>query len=619
MKRVQFSLAALALATAVNAQVINGDLNHNEGLDVEDVTMLIDGYLTGETEVINTAVDPSLIVGDWVSLDGGKYVSFTADGATTGFDTDYNYYQFTADGMLQFMQSPDAPAVASYLLICLTKDYLAIRSGTQVEVFQPYGTNGHEYVDLGLSVNWATMNVGAAAPEEAGSYFSWGETMPKSNYQMKYYKWSEESAPTTMTKYVAYGFYGRGDGKTVLEKEDDAATQNWGGSWRMPTVEEINELLTCCTWTWDSIKMGYVVTSNINDNSIFMPAAGRVSSVRPAFEGVDGEYWTSSLNQGDSNSGSAQRLSFSKRSQRVATCSRYIGLTVRPVTSQYVIPVTGITLSDSMLTMLAGDSYELKATVEPVEADSRMLVWTSSNDRVATVSSTGVVTAVGEGSATISCKTTDGRVVAACSVTVKELSGTSNGYDWVDLGLSVRWATMNVGASAPEEKGSHFAWGEVEPKTNYYWTTYKHCAGKISNISKYTETDKLTTLEPEDDAAQQNWSGAWRMPTYEELEELRTQCTWEQSTLNGMTGFTVTSTLNGQSIFMPTTGYYWYEHHYYPEPEDDSPASCNYWSSTLSADNGKYDSAKYLYSRLTTQSWYDLARDHGLAVRPVLP
>ena len=167
---------------------------------------------------------------------------------------------------------------------------------TPTEPEEPENTeNGHEYVDLGLSVKWATCNVGASTPEEYGDYFALGETQPKDYYDWSTYKWCNGSY-NSQTKYCTNSSYGTVDNKTTLELSDDAARANWGGSWRMPTDAEITELREQCTWTWTSQNdvNGYKVTSKSNGNSIFLPAAGyRSSSLYDA--GRCGYYWSSSL------------------------------------------------------------------------------------------------------------------------------------------------------------------------------------------------------------------------------------------------------------------------------------------------------------------------------------
>ena len=127
--------------------------------------------------------------------------------------------------------------------------------------------------------------------------------------------------------------------------------------------------------------------------------------------------------------------------------------------------------------------------------------------------------------------------------------------EYVDLGLSVKWATFNVGATSPEDYGDYFAWGETKPKETYSWATYKWCDGTDANITKYNTADGKTILEPADDAAQVHWGGKWRMPTKEECQELLDKCTWKEETRNGINGHIVTGP-NGNSIFIPTTGYH---------------------------------------------------------------
>ena len=156
-------------------------------------------------------------------------------------------------------------------------------------------TGNHEYVDLGLSVKWATCNVGATKPEEYGDYFAWGETQPKDYNNWSTYKWCIGSY-NTLTKYNTSSSYGTVDNKTVLAKTDDAATVNWGGSWRMPTDTEWTELRENCTWTWttQNSEYGYRVTSKKNGNSIFLPAKLYFSEDVFMYY-FSGDYWSSSL------------------------------------------------------------------------------------------------------------------------------------------------------------------------------------------------------------------------------------------------------------------------------------------------------------------------------------
>ena len=132
----------------------------------------------------------------------------------------------------------------------------------------------------------------------------------------------------------------------------------------------------------------------------------------------------------------------------------------------------------------------------------------------------------------------------------------------IDLGLpsGIKWASCNVGATEPWEYGGYYAWGETEEKSNYDTSTYKYCNGSYFSMTKYCTSssfgtvDNKTTLEPGDDVAHVKWGGSWRMPTKAEQDELRNNCTWTWTTLNGVDGYRVTGP-NGNSIFLPAAGF----------------------------------------------------------------
>ena len=189
--------------------------------------------------------------------------------------------------------------------------------------------NGHAYVDLGLSVRWATMNVGANAPEECGDYFAWGETQPKEEYNWSTYKWCEGNYDT-QTKYCTDSYYGTVDNKTILDLEDDAATVNWGGAWRMPTKEELQELLEDCTWTKvvQNDHNCYMVTGP-NGNTIILPAAGVFDDTIIEVYNTMGCYWSSSLSEDSSSN--AYYLYFSSGEVDWDGLERFYGLSIRPV------------------------------------------------------------------------------------------------------------------------------------------------------------------------------------------------------------------------------------------------------------------------------------------------
>ena len=186
--------------------------------------------------------------------------------------------------------------------------------------------NGYEYVDLRLpsGLKWATCNVGARSPEQAGLYFAWGETTGYTAEQVK-----------SGVRAFNQDTYNAGPAASIstdLTLEQDAAHVNLGGNWRMPTKAECQELLDNCNvvWTKDyngtGIK-GRTFTSKVNGNSVFFPAAGYCNFSSVSSVGSNGNYWSASWH----SSSTAWRLNFGSGGQLVGNYYRYYGLSVRGV------------------------------------------------------------------------------------------------------------------------------------------------------------------------------------------------------------------------------------------------------------------------------------------------
>lgn len=197
-------------------------------------------------------------------------------------------------------------------------------------------------------------------------------------------------------------------------------------------------------------------------------------------------------------------------------------------------------------------------------------------------------------------------------------TGENNGYKYVDLGLSVKWAAYNIGSDAPEGYGDFFSWGETRTKSDFDWSNYKYANGSGDDLTKYCFkanqgynyfTDSRTTLEMSDDVAHVTWGGRWRMPSEDEFQELIDNSIWTWTTINDVKGYKVTSKKNGytnNSIFLPASGL---PSGYYVDTQG------YYWSSTLGK---KYpDVAQNL--TLTPRSYRisNTTRSYGLSVRPV--
>ena len=186
----------------------------------------------------------------------------------------------------------------------------------------------------------------------------------------------------------------------------------------------------------------------------------------------------------------------------------------------------------------------------------------------------------------------------------------------VDLGLSVKWASVNIGANKPEEYGDYFAWGETEPKKKYDYSTYKWLQGKYYTLTKYNTDydygnviDNKIVLDKEDDAAVANWGGSWRMPTVTECIELNENCIWTPITQNGVKGYQIKSKKNGNTIFLPAAGSYSQGHYF-------SEGQCACWSSSLCI---SHPGNAHTVSESTNALSYGTDRCEGLPIRPVCP
>lgn len=478
-----------------------------------------------------------------------------------------------------------------------------------------------EAVDLGLSIKWANMNVGATSPEEYGDYFAWGAIEPyysslnplswkygkSAGYDWPSYRWCHGTS-NSLFKYNTNADFGIiVDDKTVLEPADDAAHANWGYSWRMPTNEEWAELCTQCTWEWTSLNsVNGVKFTGPNGNSIFLPAAGDWYRTYFRSASYAGLYWSSSLYT--NNPSLAMSVNFRSADGLVEYSSQYsrsFGYSVRPVF------VTDKAFSATLTTQDASSISPFTATLNGQlnsESELSKSVWflfSESDNTLEDLKANGIkisssLTDNGLFASPLSSlhPNTKYYFVAVSRLWDKEFYGevksfTTAELEAVDLGLSIKWANMNLGASSPEDYGDYFAWGEIDPyyssqdpikwkdgkSAGYDWSSYRWCSGSNNSLTKYNTNpnygvvDDKTVLEPADDAAHVKVGGNWRMPTHEEWTELRKQCTWEWTRLNGVSGRMVTGP-NGNSIFLPHAGLW--EGKYF-----EYMGFGFYWSSTL--------------------------------------
>ncbi len=433
--------------------------------------------------------------------------------------------------------------------------------------------DGYEYVDLGLSVKWATHNIGANKMTDVGEYYAWGETTP-------YIKGST---------YINYGWgFPPCSMDAILASIYDAATELWGRSWRMPTGKELKELIDGCTWTWvdnmnNTSMSGYVATSKKNGKSIFLPASQFISgtgSYTP--KANDAIYWSSyaytvagNLNFGNGSGAECLRFVTTSGMKDPVTMSDWAmgsGATIRPVVG---------TPNDFF-------PHPKDLTYDQAEMDRQ-----------------GV-----------------------------SVSGKKGKHTYVDLGLPSRtfWATYNIGATLPEEYGDYFAWGETKPKDTYTRENYVFFSGyspigpeHYSQFTKYVwdkdfgTIDGKRKLDNSDDAAYVNWGSDWHMPTIEQVEEISTYCDiWrEDITVNGkqIVGFIIMSMINGNFLYWPAAGWEYSE-------TPNSHLNAWYWTSELSERLNvraafMLEKGDGFYSSIQCDRVMGLGREQGLPVRAV--
>jgi hypothetical protein len=410
--------------------------------------------------------------------------------------------------------------------------YLKIDSTYYYGEVEKFTTKAYgEAVDLGLSVKWASYNVGATKPEEEGDHFGWADpTGTKISENLDDYPSANPPSNICCTEY-------------------DMARAKWGSNWRLPTKAEEQELIDKCTWTWtkqNEVK-GYKVVGP-NGNSIFLPAAcDRKAGVMYGLE--YGYYWSGTLNESDASY--AYFVIFNSDSLLVDFNYRDYGYSVRPVFnligadtgSASNIGQTTVTLTGTVSGTLnphSTISWGMFYSTESLDVkNGTKVVSSSSGDGNFSLSLNGLI-----------AHTTyfycaylmiDGKYYYGY-----EKNFTTKDYekagDAVDLGLSVKWASCNVGATKPEEYGGYYGWADPSGlKTS-------------TNLDYYPNANPPSEISgTEYDIARSKWGGNWRIPTRTEQIELVTKCTWTWTTQNGVKGCKVEGP-SGNSIFLPAAG-----------------------------------------------------------------
>lgn len=436
-------------------------------------------------------------------------------------------------------------------------------------------------IDLGLPSGtlWASCNVGATKPEDFGNYYAWGETEEKDYYYWDSYMCDDAECGTT--KDPIYTWNGNKLFADIAGSKYDVATAKWGASWHMPSSAQMDELLNECIWTWcdgDKTKYngtnvkGYIISSKVNNNKIFLPAAGNYHKDEILYKNESCLYWSSSQFDGSpfegeanyTNSNSAMGMDYNNKA--TYTDLRYYGQTIRPVIDGGRPPQAYLSCP---------------------------------NDNHPHLIDLGLPS---------------GTKWACCNVGADKPEAYGGYYAWGETEIKDNYEWWN------------YKWCDGD-----YDKLNKYCIHK-----KYGIVDNKTTLEPEDDVATVKWGGDWRMPTSKEISELSEKCKieiiikgnrydyWETQTSEEKDGYLFIGS-NGNCIFLPAAGYKGWGLN-----PLETGSYCQIWSSNLYVEEYTHSPSYSWSDGACFGGWGEdkdgggaywngyTYRDYGKSVRPVM-
>lgn len=532
-----------------------------------------------------------------VSLTG--YSARTGKNVSLGFEYALSQ-ESIASGSISATITGDSHFFSAELTGLTPEETYYYRAFSEVGNTRYYGdiasfeTSNYEYVDLGLSVKWATCNLGARSPYEDGDYYAFGELTTKDSF--------------TIDNYNPLSNYAE------LPENADVAALSMGGKWRMPSQSEMHELIENCSFTFvekidGKAVPGYIVKSKMNGNQIFIPSSGKKDE-----SGLSFYHQLASVRS--LNSLHALRIIDNSATdiwgRFYPQVSDYEGIPIRPVLGDRKPPVESISLEPVSLSV--GAKLKVTASLYPENCSVDCLIWYIGDENIAFLNRTNndyYAVIVGKSVGTTTLTAYCGDQMAKCEITVTDGEYST---EMIDLGLSVKWATCNLGASNPEDAGFCCVWGGLEH--SFFIPTEDGSVGYIGPPTDYTKwmdplsenqpklhgynynpawgtVDNLGVLRPEDDIATVTLGSEWRLPTKKEWLELLENTIVRYSydyNGTGVPGVVFDSKIKGyedKSLFIPYTTYHnplWtstvtedcqYSFAYYIEPISD------YWSQVM--------------------------------------
>ena len=593
----------------------------------------------------------------------GSSVTFSASADGSGKSTDIEYvdtvndniFIFKTDNTYVFSPADDTldPIIGEFDEIpddnsmppCL-QDWLKSYSN-EIDYFQEneetlinenditFGSSSLELIDLGLSVRWANMNLGAITPESVGSYYAWGETEIKSNYTLNNYKFYIKDKDT-------YTNIGSNISKTeydIAYKQDKTLC--------LPTEAQWIELQKNCKFVQKTVNgiTGYEITGP-SGKSIFLPFAGCTFDNTKAVPNTDGYYMTATASLTNYQEKCA-KIGV-KNLNTIVDIRKRTGISIRPVSSVLVKDenkLVDLGLSVNWANMNLGakteeDSGNYYAWAEPTNkttftwsnykyyvkipesykfigenisqnklydaafalsdkmftptSEQWQELFTKCKFELKTINNVSGYEITGTNGNSIfmplSGNSYEGKICGVNSdgyymsssfyknsdyqfncakllktnreivalrkrtgTTIRPVSnstGTISGYMFIDLGLSVNWANMNLGANDPYKNGSYYAWGETETKTSYNLSNYKYYTAASEQTKDLGKCINKNDLYDAAYLIDKNTC----IPTITQWEELYNKCKYIEKTVNNIKGLEFTGP-NGNSIFIPYTGY----------------------------------------------------------------
>ena len=557
----------------------------------------------------------------------------------------------TWGGTKEYSTSKKNSILRSTILRMPAKEYIGVRPLQDGDYIDEYGISHGPGIEID-DVVWAPVNCGYKMQTSEskgypyGRYYQWGRKYGQGN-SLNF----DESVPEVRNVSVSLKEGQSEDNANVFFRPDqtdwlafsDDRLWNSGSEagpvkteydpcpegWRVPTYAELKSLfMNRSAWTTNSIgQTGYWFSGSESYTDqvpqLFFPAANySCDNFETSSRGTSGHYWNSKKNVFFDDSRVGDNLEYRRR-----------GHSVRCVKDDSeLIPVESITLSESTVTLSTGSSISLAAAIVPANANHQFAYWWSENDEVATVDSEGNVTAISEGTVTITAMA--GMQTATCEVVVIEGKKYVDEYG-VDHGAGVEidgvvWAPVNCGYHETDfPYGKYYQWGrkfgqKYSPSYMngpagesvllnekyadiFFWASYGtpfDWYGYSDPTLWNTGTEEAPVKTKYDPCPE-----GWRVPTYTELTALSANRDSEMSVHDGQKGYwfnDMAQNSGSTGVFLPAAGFIYYDAGSY----DQGKEGC-YWSSTASS---KYYSQRYSFTRTNSM---DTCRGNGFSVRCV--